>query len=59
MLVNQAIRPMTAEERGAKWIAELGEVDDMTPEELRAEVEKLAKEETLLGVIASLALTQL
>ena len=47
---------MTAEERGAKWIAELDEVDDMTPEELQAEVERLAKKETFLGTIANLAL---
>ncbi len=50
---------MTADERGAKWIAELDEVDDMTPEELRAEIEKLASEESFIGVIASLALTRL
>jgi hypothetical protein len=33
------------------------DVDKMTPEELRAELEKLALEESFLGVIASLALT--
>ncbi len=48
---------MTAEERAAKFIAELDGVDEMSTEELRAELERMAKKETLLGVVASLALT--
>lgn len=48
---------MTAEERAAKLIAELDDVDALSTEELRAELEGMAKEETFLGVIASLALT--
>lgn len=50
---------MTAEERGDLFLAELDEIDDMTPEELLAEVKKLAGEENYLAVIASLALTVL
>ena len=50
---------MTAGERSQKWIEEIEEVDDMTLEELRAEVAKMAREESFLGVIASLALTKL
>jgi len=49
---------MTAEERSAKWIAELDEVDEMSPEELHATVEKLAREKSFLGVIASLCLSK-
>lgn len=47
---------MTAEERTEKWLAELEEVERMTPSELLAEVKKLAREETFIAAVATAAI---
>ena len=48
---------MTAEERSAKWLADIEEVERMTSDKLRAECRTISKQGGFLGVIAQAALS--
>ena len=47
---------MTPDERTAKWIADLYEVDRMTQEEAKKELTRQTKSPGMAGIIAAIAL---